>query len=69
MNPKIKELMISRGLHKYISEDCQHRMEMLAEMIIQECIQVVHKQERIPEGFFMPNLHTYMSWQSNNILE
>ena len=52
MNERIKELMISRGLHKYIPEDCQHRMEMLAKIIINECIQVVHNQERIPEGFF-----------------
>jgi hypothetical protein len=27
-------------------------MEMLAKMVIQECIQVVYKQERIPAGFF-----------------
>ena len=52
MNEQIKELIVSRGLHKYISEDCQHRMEMLAKIIIDECIQVVHNQERIPEGFF-----------------
>ncbi len=37
MNERIAELMRSKGLHKYISEDCQHRMEMLAELIVLEC--------------------------------
>lgn len=30
--------MLAHGLHKYITEDCQHRMEMLAKLIVQECI-------------------------------
>ena len=38
MNERIAELMRSKGLHKNISEDCQHRMEMLAELIVQECM-------------------------------
>ena len=38
MNERIKELMINHGLHKYITEDCQHRMELLSEVIIQDCI-------------------------------
>jgi hypothetical protein len=37
VNERIAELMRTKGLHKYISEDCQHRMEMLAELIVQEC--------------------------------
>ncbi len=37
MNERIAELMRSKGLHKHISEDCQHRMEMLAELIVREC--------------------------------
>lgn len=37
MNERVAELMRSRGLHKNISEDCQHRMEMLADLIIEEC--------------------------------
>jgi hypothetical protein len=39
MNKRIAELMRSKGLHKHISEDCQHRMEMLAELVINECAQ------------------------------
>jgi len=54
MNERLKELMISKGLHKYISEDCQSRMEMLAELVINECITVIYKQEKLPEGFIMP---------------
>jgi hypothetical protein len=37
MNERIAGLMRSKGLHKYITEDCQHRMEMLAELIVEEC--------------------------------
>lgn len=28
--------MIKHGLHKYITADCQHRMEMLAELLEKE---------------------------------
>lgn len=38
MNQRIAEIMRNHGLHKNISEDCQHRIEMIAELIIQECI-------------------------------
>lgn len=38
MNQRIAEIMRNHGLQKNISEDCQHRIEMLAELIIQECI-------------------------------
>ena len=40
MNERVKQIMLEHGLHKHISEDCQHRMEMLAELIIRECMQV-----------------------------
>jgi len=40
MNEQVKQLMIAHGLHKYITEDCQHRMEMLADIIIKECIRL-----------------------------
>ena len=36
MNEQVKQLMIKHGLHKYISEDCQSRMEMLAELLEKE---------------------------------
>ena len=41
MNERLKELMLSKGLHKYISSDCQARMEMLADTIIKECISII----------------------------
>ena len=41
MNERIKELMLSKGLHKYIEPGCQARMEMLADSIIQECIGII----------------------------
>ena len=37
MNERLKQIMLEHGLHKHISEDCQHRMEMLYELIIKEC--------------------------------
>jgi len=37
VNEQLKTLMIKHGLHKHITEDCQNRMEMLAELIVSEC--------------------------------
>jgi len=45
MNERVKELILSKGLHKHISQDCQHRMEMLAELIVRECIDIVKPTE------------------------
>ena len=44
MNQRLKEIMLAHGLHKNISKDCQHRMEMLAELLIQESIDVVTRK-------------------------
>ncbi len=41
MNKRIADLMRSRGLHAYITEDCQHRMEMLADVIVRECVWII----------------------------
>jgi hypothetical protein len=41
MNERLKQIMLEHGLHKHISEDCQHRMEMLYKLIIQECCQMM----------------------------
>jgi hypothetical protein len=38
MNKRLKEIMLQSGTHKYISEDCQHRIEVIAELIIRECL-------------------------------
>jgi|688.fasta_scaffold00188_129 hypothetical protein len=57
MNEQIKALMIKHGLHQYISEDCQHRMEMLAELLIQECINCCGAQadkKNIRQRFGLP---------------
>jgi len=40
MNERLKELIVNHGLHKYVTEDCQHRMEFLAEVIIKECAKI-----------------------------
>jgi len=36
MTPRLKELMIAHGLHKYVTEECQSRMELLASVLIKE---------------------------------
>jgi hypothetical protein len=37
MNERLKELMLKSGTHKYISEECQHRIETLFKLVVQEC--------------------------------
>ena len=37
MNEQLKQLMLKSGTNKYISEDCQHRIEFLYELIVKEC--------------------------------
>jgi hypothetical protein len=41
----VKDIMIKHGLHKYITEDCQDRMEMLAELIVAECLEIVEDED------------------------
>ena len=61
MNERIAELMRSKGLHKNISEDCQHRMEMLAELIVRECAQACMNEgasyEEKAAGAYQSNLY------------
>ena len=40
MNERLKEIIVNHGLHKYVTEDCQHRMEMLAKLVIKECAKI-----------------------------
>lgn len=44
MNERLKKLMIEHGLHKHVTEDCQHRMEMLTKLIAEECAQLCMSQ-------------------------
>lgn len=41
MNERLKQIMIESGTHKYISAECQHRIEIVAELIVRECAQRV----------------------------
>lgn len=45
MNENLAEIMRNHGLHKHISEDCQNRMEMLANLIVEECCKLIVKNE------------------------
>ncbi len=44
MNERLKQIMFEHGLHKYITEECQHRMEKLAELVAEECAQICGSQ-------------------------
>ena len=49
MNERIKQIMLNHGLHKHISEDCQHRVEMISELIVRECadlFKMIHTDEQ-----------------------
>jgi hypothetical protein len=39
MNERLKQIMIESGTHKYISAECQHRIEIVAELIVRECME------------------------------
>ncbi len=39
MHTKLQQIMSAHGLHKHISQDCQHRMEFLYDLIVRECCQ------------------------------
>jgi hypothetical protein len=57
MNERLKQIMLDHGLHKYITEDCQHRMEMLAELVAEECAQICGSQadkKNIRKAFGLP---------------
>ncbi len=41
MNQRLKDIMLAHGLHKHISEDCQHRMEFLYDVVVKECASVI----------------------------
>ena len=68
MNGRIKELAEESKNYAMAQLDNTgelHRyydiyFEKFAESIIQDCIQVIHKQERIPEGFlYAKDAHTH----------
>lgn len=50
MNEQLQEIMRAHGLHKHISTDCQHRMDLLARLIVEECARIVEAQDVDP-GF------------------
>lgn len=43
MKNALKELMIKSGTHKHISKECQDRIELVAEYIVKECIEICEK--------------------------
>lgn len=46
--------LTAQGCWDELDEYAREGIERLARLVIEECIQVIHKQERIPEQFFYP---------------
>jgi hypothetical protein len=44
MNNKLKKLMEESGTHKYISEECQNRIEFVVTLVVEECAQMCMSQ-------------------------
>ena len=45
MNEQLKKIMLESGTHKYISAECQHRIELIAKLIVKECAEIADKAE------------------------
>lgn len=44
MNERLKQLMLAHGVHKNISQECQHRLEFVASLVAEECAQMCMSQ-------------------------
>lgn len=43
MNERLKQLMLAHGVHKNISEECQHRLEFMYEATVRECAKYMYE--------------------------
>lgn len=66
MNEKIKELAEDAGVLAGDWVGCmyaihnQEEVEQFAELLINECVRIIHEQERIPKEYFYPkSAHTH----------
>jgi hypothetical protein len=44
MNSRLKKLIEDSGTHKYITEECQHRIEFVVALVAEECAQICGSQ-------------------------
>jgi len=57
MNNRLVKLMRESGSHKYISEECQARVEHVAQLVAEECAQMCMSQadrRNIRNAFGLP---------------
>ena len=57
MNQRLKKLMQESGVHKYISEECQQRIEFVVALVVEECAQICGSQadkKNIRAAFGLP---------------
>lgn len=57
MNERLKKLMQESGTHKYISEECQNRIEFVVKLVAEECAQLCMSQadrKNIRRAFDLP---------------
>lgn len=75
MNERVKEVIMSKGLHKFVTSECQARMEMLADSIILECIKAcphedgrnhIRKHFKIDERTIDDHLRSRSTYFGNN---
>lgn len=57
MNERLKQIMLKSGSHKYISEECQNRIEFVVALVVEECAQICMSQadrRNIRNAFGLP---------------
>ena len=52
---KVKQIMISTGTHKYISTECQNRIDIITEQLIQECLHILSNSKYKEAANFLAN--------------
>jgi hypothetical protein len=77
MNDKMIQIGLDSGMLNYVDNETprhyflsghadEQDLQKFAELIIRECIAVIHEQERIPEGFIMPKNAMILSYAIQN---
>ena len=57
MNERLRKLMQESGTHKYISEECQNRIEFVVKLVAEECAKLCMSQadrRNIRNAFGLP---------------
>ena len=80
MNDKMIQIGLDSGMLNYVDNETprhyflsghadEQDLQKFAELIVKECIAVIHEQERIPEGFLYPKNATTIEHVIKNHFE